>query len=206
MKVFLAALCLAAFVGAAEACTRTVPASAQTRVVPERSIDQALFDAAVRQEVNYHRCRAGLRPMAHAGGGMIEVAQGHSSWMAKAQRLSHQSGLPGRRTHIDRMKAQGQRFTWAAENISRIPRFRFDGKSFRVVNQRSCDFESRRGRPIPPHSYASLARLVVDRWMVSPGHRRNILNPTFNYTASAVAFDPRAKHCGRYWITQNLVG
>lgn len=206
MKVILAALCLLFLVDAAEACNRKVPGSARQRVVPERSIDQALFDAAVRAEVNYHRCRAGLREMGHAGGGMIEVARGHSTWMSKAQALSHQSSLRGRRTHVDRMKAQGQRFTWAGENISRIPRFQFGDRSFHIVDQRRCAFEDRSGRTIAPHSYASLARLVVDRWMVSAGHRRNILNPTFTYHAAAVVYDPRAKHCGRFWITQNLVG
>lgn len=33
------------------------------------------------------------------------------------------------------------------------------------------------GRAIPNHTYISLAEYVVDLWMNSEGHRKNILNP-----------------------------
>jgi uncharacterized protein YkwD len=32
---------------------------------------------------------------------------------------------------------------------------------------------------LEPHTYASFAADVVARWMDSPGHRANILNPRF---------------------------
>ena len=33
------------------------------------------------------------------------------------------------------------------------------------------------GEPIPPHTYRSLARALLEQWMNSPGHRSNILSP-----------------------------
>ena len=45
----------------ADACSRNVSAKAAKTVVPASNINQSLLDDAVRVEVNFHRCRAGLK-------------------------------------------------------------------------------------------------------------------------------------------------
>ncbi|MGI1662135.1 CAP domain-containing protein [Palleronia sp. KMU-117] len=204
--VAMAVLALSIATTAAEACSRKIPAKAEGTVVPAERIDQNLLDAAVRAEVNFHRCRAGLPALSDAGNGLASVAKGHSVWMASTQTLSHRSTVPGKASLSQRVKASGVKFRTGAENIGMVHRYQIDNMRFRIVNSSACQFATHDGRPLPAHSYASLARHVVDLWMNSPGHRKNILDRNVTRISTAVAFDPKAQYCGRFWLTQNFVG
>ena len=202
-----AIVALAAFTAAANAaCSRDVPQGAASRLVPTSAIDQGLFDRAVRSEVNFHRCRAGLPPMIAASARLSTVALGHSRWMASTHTLSHRSGRPGKSTVSQRIKASGIAHRVGAENLGMVHRYQIDNRRFRILDARTCRFQGQGGTPLPAHSYASLARHVVQLWLDSPGHRRNVLHRNLRRVSTAVAFDPKAAHCGRYWITQNFVG
>jgi uncharacterized protein YkwD len=202
----LAFMAFAATVATAEACTRSIPAKAQQTVVPAQRIDQGLLDAAVRAEVNFHRCRAGLPGLSEAGRGLSKVAEGHSVWMASTGTLSHRSTVPGKSSLAQRVKASGEKFRTGAENIGMVHRYQIDNLRFRIVDSSSCQFATYEGQALPAHSYASLARHAVDLWMNSPGHRKNILDRNVTRISTAVAFDPKAQYCGRFWLTQNFVG
>lgn len=207
-KHFLLACGAALFLSAtvAEACTRSIPARAAELVVPTQRINQSLFDDAVRAEVNFHRCRAGLSPVGDAGNNVIKVARGHSDWMASRQILSHRSTVPGRASLSQRIKSTGVSFRTGSENIGMVHRYRIDNRRFRILDSASCKFSTYQGQPLPAHSYASLARHIVQLWMDSPSHRKNILDRDARRTAVAVSFDPKAQYCGRYWVTQNFIG
>lgn len=202
--VFGVALVLSGTV--AEACSRKMPAKAETTLVPTKRINQSLLDAAIRAEVNYHRCRAGRSRLADGGSNLVKVAQGHSKWMAKTQILSHKSTVPGRASLSQRVKATGVRFRTGSENIGFVHRYQIDNKRFRILNSSACQFASYDGQSLDAHSYATLARHAVNLWMNSPGHRKNILDKRVKAVSTAVAFDPKAQYCGRFWLTQNFIG
>lgn len=189
---------------AAEACSRSVSKAAASTIVDPGRINQKLLDDAVREEVNYHRCRAGLGPVASAGSGMAKQARMHSRWMAKSQQLTHRSTVPGAATLKQRVKAAGVSFRTGSENIGMVHRYQIDNRRFKILGE--CKFSTYEGQSLPAHSYASLARHSVDLWMNSPGHRKNILDRRVNKVATAVAFDPNAQYCGRFWLTQNFIG
>ena len=190
----------------AEACSRNVSAKAAKTVVPSTRVNQALLDSAIRTEVNFHRCRAGLRPLSDAGNGLANQAKKHSSWMARSQQLTHRSTVAGSATLKQRLKKSGLKFRTGAENIGMVHRYQIDNQRFKIVNSSACQFTKYDGTPLPAHSYASLARHVVNLWMNSPGHRKNILNSKVTKMSTGVAFDPKAQYCGRFWLTQNFVG
>ena len=190
----------------AEACARNVSAKAAQTVVPSTRINQSLLDDAIRAEVNFHRCHAGLKTMADAGGGLASQAKKHSSWMARTQQLTHRSKVAGSSTLKQRLKKSGVKFRTSAENIGMVHRYRIDNQRFKIVSSNACQFTTRGGKPLPAHSYASLARHAVNLWMNSPGHRKNILNRKVTKISTGVAFDPKAKYCGRFWLTQNFLG
>lgn len=175
-------------------------------MVPAKGINQSLLDEAIRVEVNYHRCRAGLPALGRAGPALVKQAEKHSRWMAKTQQLTHRSTVAGSATLKQRLKKAGLRFKTGAENIGMVHRYQIDNKRFKIVNSGACQFTTYQGQPLPAHSYASLARHVVNLWMNSPGHRKNILNRQVTKMSSAVAFDPNAQYCGRFWLTQKFVG
>ena len=204
--VLLGAMLLFTLPAVADACQRSISKTAAERVVPAGNIDQRLLSQAVRGEVNYHRCRAGLPPVAGAGAGLSREVHGHSRWMAKRQTLSHKSTVRGRATLKQRFQAAGLNVRTGSENIGMVHRYRIDNKRFQVVDAAQCKFRLSDGQSLPAHSYASLARHIVGLWMQSPGHRRNILDPEARKVSTGVAFDPKAKFCGRFWLTQSFIG
>jgi len=193
-------------VQAAEACSRNVSAKAARTVVPAQNIDQALLSQAIRTEVNFHRCRAGLQSVKSASGELRKQATRHSGWMAKFQQLTHRSTVAGSATLKQRFQNAGISYRAGSENIGMVHRYQIDNRRFNIVDSRACKFAASDGTPLPAHSYASLARHIVNLWMESPGHRKNILDRKVTRMTSGVAFDPKAKYCGRFWVTQNFVG
>lgn len=211
MKFKMTAICLgvAMLLGAptaADACTRTVSKKAAQTIVPTGRINQSLLNNAVRAEVNFHRCRSGLKPVSDAGGGLTNQAEKHSVWMARSQQLTHRSTVPGSATLVQRVKKAGVKFRTGSENIGMVHRYQIDNRRFKILNASSCQFATQDGKALPAHSYASLARHAVTLWMNSPGHRKNILDNRVSRMSTAVAFDPKAQYCGRFWLTQNFIG
>lgn len=204
--MLLAAVSVVSATGA-EACSRSVSAKATKTVVPNLKIDQKLLSAAVRAETNFHRCRAGLSKLKEAPKGMAKQSLIHTKWMADTHNLKHKNNIRGSKSLQQRVKSAGVRKVRAgAENIGMVHRFQIDNKHFKIVNSSSCQFSTWEGQALPAHTYATLARHIVDLWMNSPGHRKNILNKSVNQVTTAVAFDPKSDYCGRYWLTQAFIG
>lgn len=204
--ILAGAMLLATLPAAAEACTRKVSQTAAKTVVPSSRINQKLLNDAVREEVNYHRCRAGLPALTRAGAPLASEARKHSQWMAKRQQLTHRSTVAGRTSLKQRIRASGVSFSMGSENIGMVHRYRIDNQRFKIVDSSQCKFTAMNGKPLPAHSYATLSRQIVDLWMNSPGHRRNILDRKAKKVSTAVAFDPKSQYCGRFWLTQNFIG
>ena len=190
---------------AADACSRSVSKAAQA-LVPANRIDQSLLESAIREEVNFHRCRAGLPEVGDAGNSLSNQARKHSTWMARAQQLTHRSTVAGAATLQQRVKNAGLKVRTGSENIGMVHRFQIDNRRFKILSSSQCQFATYEGQALPAHSYASLARHVVDLWMNSPGHRKNILDKRVRKMSAAAAFDPNAEYCGQFWLTQNFVG
>ena len=204
-QVAAAAVAVPLLLGAAEACSRASVRGADAAIRPEARIDQALVDAAIRSELNYQRCRAGLPRLSEANG-LRKVAGQHAKWMAQARTLSHRSGTPGQGTTLARIKASGVRFRAGSENIGQIARFQIDGKHFRIASSTACGFLGGNGRAIPPHSYASLAQTIVAYWMASADHRRNILDPSITKVGIGVAFQKSPSGGLQLYVTQLFIG
>ncbi|MFN6951498.1 MAG: CAP domain-containing protein [Albidovulum sp.] len=203
--VLAGAVALALLPTAAAACPRASVNGADAAIRPESRLDQALADAAIRAEVNYQRCRAGLPALTEAEGRRI-VAARHAIWMARTRTLSHTSAMPGQSTTLARIKASGLTFRAASENIGRIARFQIDDRSFRIAASARCSFLDGSGRAIPPHTYSSLARTIVARWMASQAHRRNVLDRRVTRVGSGIGFDSAGPYCGSYYVSLGFAG
>ncbi len=185
---------------AASACSRPSVAGGTQVIQPGKAINQALLDRAIMVEVNYNRCRAGLRPVG-PNTRLRNIAIHHSKWMARARKLSH----TGNKTSAQRIIGTGIPLTRGGENIGMVHRYRLDNQRFIIKSAAQCRF-ALNGRIVPPHSYRSLARSIVDFWMASPGHRANILNRRVTQLGSGAALDARAEFCGKIYVTQDFAG
>ena len=197
-------LIISAGLAAPAAACSVARVSGADAVIDPRSINQALFDAAVTAETNARRCQAGLRRL-EGEGQLRRAAEVHSDWMARSQQLTHVSTVSGQRTVPERIQSSRVRLSGGAENIGFVPRMAFPEPRFRIVDAARCEFRSNAGAPVSPHTYASLARSIVNEWMASAPHRRSIMNGNMTRVSHAVAFDSRSPYCGRYYITQHFV-
>lgn len=113
-----------------------------------------LINAAVFFRTNEERIKNNL-PQFKFSVALEKAALGHSIDMVQQNFYAHDSPVPGKKDMTDRLKRVGVDYRTCAENIYNI----FDEDP----------------------TYWSLASKLVDGWMKSSGHRRNILNPNFSY-------------------------
>ena len=180
--------------------------SVYNRAIDLSAPDQALINKAVLAFVNLERCRKKLPEMVTSAS-LLRVAVGHAQDMAAKRYFSHKSPTAGRRTLKQRMKAGRLRYTRAAENIAKRNAFAFGGQKFQIRDAAACHFvNDATKKRVPVHGYASLAQAAVRGWMASKGHRRNILDPKLAITATGIAVDASAPHCGSILLTQNFMG
>lgn len=164
--------------------------------------DQALFSRAVLLAGNAARCGEGLADLRHDTR-LRKAAFVHSRNMARTRVFDHRSRVNGARTLQDRAKLAGVRGRRIAENLALIPRFRFgDRQPFVVEDRALCRFLApKTGKRITPHSYASLAEKVVEAWLASPGHRRNLLSKRLGRVGAALVL-AEDDTCGQFYVTQ----
>ncbi len=116
-------------------------------------------ERAVFQLTNTIRQRKGLPPLAW-GKSLGEVARAHSADMLARQYFSHSS--PDGRSPHERLQSGHSGLSMSGENI-------WSGSGHDSGNARQ------------------VARLIVDSWLASPGHRQNLLSPDFTEVGVGVA-------------------
>lgn len=122
-------------------------------------IDYPLFNAAVFYATNIEREKHKLPRYKHSSA-LEKAAQGHSEDMVNHDFFSHTSKVKGKKTMSDRLAKVGIENVYSAENI--IDNFYKDP------------------------TYWDFALKLVEGWMNSPGHKRNILGENYNFLGCGV--------------------
>lgn len=156
---------------------RKLPA-AQQNILPDK-LDRDLLDAAVFHETNRRRAQHQWPPLKFAARARA-AARMQSRAMAEHGFVGHENVFEaGSKTMMDRARLAGLAPGFLAENVaSSFGRQYESGKSFyvRTENGRKVFSLTPKGAPIPMRSYVEFADALLDGWMNSPGHRKNILH------------------------------
>lgn len=167
------------------------------------ALDLRLFDEAVVRFANDERRARGLAPLSRDRR-LFGAATGHAANMARLATHSHRLPVAGEGRLVQRMDRNGVRYQTAGENIGMEKVLRLLGRPI-AVGAQGCAFTyADDGAPVPPHSYDSLARSAVARWMASPKHRASLLSADFRRTGVGVAIDPRGPACGDVYLVQTF--
>lgn len=153
-------------------------------------VDYPLLNAAIFYVTSKERKQLGMRPFKYSER-CEQAAFGHAQDMVTYDFYSHNSTVNGKETLRDRLDLVGISETYSAENIINTFGIQYQsGKPVFTPAQNGGPFFSytKAGTPIPNHTYLSLAKAVVEVWFNSPGHRKNILNPEFNYMGAGAFF------------------
>jgi uncharacterized protein YkwD len=151
-----------------------------SREIDFDQIDIPLLAAAVFHETNRRRSEQNLPALRYRREAQ-EAAEIQAQGMAQANRVAHEHPDQALRDLADRVAHVGLRPAFAAENVAMT--FGIQYQSGRPVyprqQQASTVFSySPDGPAIKAHTYLSYAESLVDQWMDSPGHRKNILHKT----------------------------
>lgn len=138
----------------------------------------ALADAIVKT-TNAVRAKHNLPALEH-NRTLDKAGASHARRMVDKQFLAHEDPFDERRrTPADRVRRAGGDNPTPAENIADVPAFRIDsGQPFYLLDPDEPVIALEPdGPPVERHTYASYAASVVEGWMNSPGHRKNLLHP-----------------------------
>lgn len=201
IRTLLAAMALALVAGA-QAMADSVPRRLQEPINPSR-LDQDLFNEAVVLFSNAARKSYGRAPLRHDRG-LSRAATDHAKNMARLRTHSHELPVRGQRDLRQRIKRHSVQFSLAAENIAMDKVYRLLGRPI-AANYQGCRFTYGDTRePVPVHTYASLAKQVVSRWLASPGHRKSLLSGSFQRIGAGIGVDPNGPACGDFYLVQDF--
>lgn len=145
--------------------------------------DRGLLSAALFHETNRVRRAAGLAEL-----GVLPELNRVAETMAD---LGSVRFLPAHETPFRGLETPGARARWAglalgavAENIARVHVWAVDfdrGIGMRGQEGRRVFIDPWSGEPLAVATVRVWARLTVEEWLRSPGHRANILDPEFRH-------------------------
>lgn len=165
--------------------------------------NQELFNEAVLLFSNAARRQHGRPPLA-ADAALARAASDHARNMARLKTHAHELPVRGQRDLRQRIKRQSVDYRIAAENIAMDKVYRLLGRP--ISSQYSgCSFRYGDTREkVPVHTYASLAKQVVSRWLASPKHQENLLSRNFQRLGAGIGIDPAGPACGDLYLVQDL--
>lgn len=146
-------------------------------------VDYPLLNASVFYVTSRERRKLGMKPFRYSS--LCEQAAfGHAQDMVNMNFYSHTSKVSGKESLRDRLELVGITNSTSGENL--IASFGIAYKAGSPVYTPDQNLSKKfsyqkNGPPILNHTYISLAESLLEAWMNSPAHRRNILNPDFSF-------------------------
>ncbi len=152
-------------------------------------LNASIFHASNEARMKHGRQRVGYEPVLEA------AAQEYAERQARGGFLSHtDSARPGMATPKDRVAAAGAKNPLVAENLATTAGIHLKSGEKVYINPNGTLSKTPNGKAIPRHTYRSLGQSVVQQWMDSPGHRKNLLSK-----------DARSLGCGSSHYMQNQI-
>lgn len=168
------------------------------------NIDHHLLAAAVFHETNVRRLENDL-PALDYKPGLREAARIQARGMRKEEMISHQHPDESKKTLGDRLEFLGIKGSFYAENVAMTFGIQYESGEpmFPREQEGRKIFSKEAGGPaIPPHTYLSFATTLLDQWMNSPGHRKNILAPEAKLHGASSLHDRSADGMDRFYSAQ----
>ncbi len=171
-----------------------------------------LLDATIFWLTNLERKKYALKPFQFHPK-LRQMALLHSNQMRLHHFFSHENPHEERYktlTHrLDRVKDRTfDGFMTYGENIALYPTLKEGSFVVRASNGYT-HFYNPDGTEMTPYNYLEYAQEVVKGWMNSPGHRANILNPSYEYLGcGCAAYLEKNTHYDvpYFYLTQNFGG
>lgn len=193
--------------GAGAAASEAESEEPRDAVIDPATFDASLLARAIFDEANRARREAGLPPFAavRAADAAAEIQAG-LGWLPG--QAPHTNPFPGSATLPERIEQVGLQAARAGENAARLPILDTRGATAFGIRHEDgirTPINLGTGEALRPHTYASFATDIVQRWLASPGHRENLLNPRYTVLGCAVRLTQPAHDFAQVFAVQVLV-
>jgi uncharacterized protein YkwD len=158
------------------------------RPVAVDSLDRDLLAAAIFHETNRVRLLERL-PALPALAKLNAAAEIQSHVGIVSRPPSHTNPFADISDPFNRVSYVGLKPYYVSENIALVSIYNVGGGSeFGVARLRGKNtfVDLKTGQELQVHTYDSYARMVVRAWLDSPGHRKNLLDPTVKFIGCSV--------------------
>ena len=106
---------------------------------------------------------------------LAKAALDHNNYQIRTDTLTHYQKDPDKQTVKERIDSFGGRFSRVGENVQ------YKGFPVRTWGMQ---------REILTPSYQEAAKEIIQNWVNSPGHYRNLINPDYEYVGTAIGWNP----------------
>lgn len=174
-----------------------------------KNLNLTLLNAAIFHETNRQRSAKGSLTHLQHSPHLENLAAIQTRNILKRKTVTHLNSNPGQRTLKDRFHRAGISSTIWAENLAMVFGIKYEsGSEFYSGNTDGVPTPSKTpdGPPIPPHTYKSFATAVLNDWMDSPGHRKNILLTDITTLGTYVLYDTESKGVPTFYCAQVFAG
>lgn len=170
--------------------------------IDPENLNTSLLEAAVFHASNEVRANKKKAQYTHSPI-LQKSARFHSEYLYSIDKLDHLNRKEKKyRTPSDRIKSFGGSFYSTAENLAQESIYQLkNGEAFYIENGQ---FYDGKGNPLKLHTYASLARKVLDDWMHSKGHRQNLMDDYAQLGCGVSAIANPRNNTPYIYITQNF--
>lgn len=154
------------------------------KILDPANLDHELLSAAIFHETNRRRLEHNL-PLFQHHPAVVQAASMQAGEMAGKGYVDHVNRTnPKMKSLADRLKLAGLKPRISAENVAMTFGIRYtSGRTFYIRKEsgETIFSDTPDGPPIERHTYLSFADALVEAWMNSPGHRKNILYPEVKF-------------------------
>jgi uncharacterized protein YkwD len=121
----------------------------------------------------------------------------HANSMAEHEYVAHiNPRKQERRTPADRVREVGLNIRFVAENVASHFGLQYEAGRTVYPQRREGEMEyfyKPGGKAIENHTYRSFAQSLVNQWMESPGHKKNILSEQPNFLGAGCSISKNEK-------------
>lgn len=141
------------------------------------NVDYGLLNSLIFEEINKVRTMRNVEPLLEDRT-LFMAASAHNEYLIEIDDLTHEQADPAKRTVKDRVQSFGGDFGTLGENVL------FEGMRIQTTNGKTEVIAS---------PYINTAESMVKNWIESPGHYKNLINPTFKFVGTATGYSTERK-------------
>lgn len=176
------------------------------KAIDFQNIDYGLLSSAIFHATNRQRQKHGKSPLGYLPR-LYEASSMHARDMAGHEYVAHINPREQElRTPQKRVREAGLTdIRFMAENVASHFGIRYEPGRTVVPLDKDGGAEysyQQGGEPIAAHTYRSFAESLVDSWMGSPGHRKNMLSEEPRYLGAACSMGEADKGPVKFYCVQ----